>query len=73
MVYLNADPQHCVERLGPERAARPLLDDANWQQRWNKRRPIYESLCDVSIDTQSQDAQGSLNTLLQWLEGRKGS
>lgn len=72
VVYLRADARRCVERLGAQRAVRPLLDEkAEWQQRWERRRPLYEKLADVHIDTESCGEEGSLSLLLQWLADSK--
>jgi shikimate kinase len=71
VVWLRADPQICVARLGAQSTSRPLLDDAAiWQQRWRQRQPLYEALADVSIDTEHLDTAGSLALLLHWLDSR---
>lgn len=64
LVWLRADPEVCVARLGAARASRPLLDDgAGWRARWQRREPLYRALAQHVVDTHPQDESASLQAL----------
>lgn len=64
IVWLRADPQLCVSRLGQARKNRPLLEDEDvWRRRWNRRRSLYDALAQVVIDTGECDVRSSLEAL----------
>jgi len=70
VVWLRADPQRCVERLGPARLERPLLDGEEvWRQRWERRQPLYERLAEIIVDTEDVSVEASLKQLLSALRG----
>lgn len=71
VVWLRADPRRCIERLGSDSRARPLLDSAAiWQQRWVLRQPLYEKLAQVIVGVDHPDEQDSLAELVRRLQGR---
>jgi shikimate kinase len=72
VVWLEADPQACVARLGAARAARPLLAEADaWRARWTAREPLYRDLADITIHTHPDRVDASLAALIAAL-GRAG-
>ncbi len=72
VVWLRADPQACVERLGAARAARPLLDDETWRERYRRREPLYRAAARHTIDTHPADEDTSLRALLALVAQAKG-
>ncbi|MBU3704894.1 MAG: shikimate kinase, partial [Ilumatobacteraceae bacterium] len=49
VVWLKAEPELLIERVGRRRGHRPLLDDdpdQRLRQLWSERDPIYRSLAD---------------------------
>ena len=62
VVWLRADPDACIARLGAARAMRPLLD-ADWRARWERRAPLYAALADVIVDTHPVPFEASLAAL----------
>jgi shikimate kinase len=68
IVWLRADPEQCVARLGAARQARPLLDDDRWRRRWHRRQPLYERLAQVVVDTGDRSVQESFKELLAVLD-----
>lgn len=69
VVWLRADPRRCVERLGDQRQARPLLDaPQTWEARWLLRQPLYERLAQVVVSTDDVGEQESLDQLVLALE-----
>ena len=67
VVWLRADPEACVERLGAARATRPLLQDADWRIRYARRAPQYAALAAFVVDTHPDGVDASLRALLRWL------
>ena len=64
IVWLAADPEACVARLGAGRAARPLLaEPAAWRARWNKRENLYRDLADITVCTHPDTVEASLAAL----------
>lgn len=53
IVWLRAEPELLIERVGRRRSHRPLIDDdpdLRLRQLWAQRDPIYRSLADTTID-----------------------
>ena len=70
IVWLRADPDVCVARLGAERGTRPLLE-ADWRSRWERRAPLYAGLADAIVDTDQGVIETSLAALhAVWNAGR---
>ena len=55
IVWLRAEPEVCVARLGAARGDRPLLDDPAWRARHDRRVPLYAELADHTVDTHPDD------------------
>jgi len=73
VVWLRADPEICIARLGAARQMRPLLDDgADWRGRYERREPLYRQAAQSIVDTDQGDIEASLAALLRSL-GRDGA
>jgi shikimate kinase len=74
-IYLRAHPGSLIERLGQERAKRPLLSDENWTARlealYDQRRDLYEQ-ADIIIDTASRTSGDVTELVLQKLKELEG-
>ena len=69
VVWLRADPDACVARLGADRALRPFLDDESlWRARYTRREPWYRQLAVHVVETHPADVESSLAALLGWLD-----
>ena len=69
VVWLRADPDACVARLGKGRALRPLLDDeSSWRARYTRREPWYRQLAVHVVETHPADVESSLAALLGCLD-----
>ncbi len=65
VVWLRADPEACVERLGTSRDVRPLLDaSSDWRGRYARRESLYGALANHVVDTYPQSVQQSLDALV---------
>jgi len=67
ILWLDAAPEVCVGRLGSGRAARPLLDDPSWRERYDRRVPLYTALASHRIDTHSHDVPACVDRIVQLL------
>jgi len=68
VVWLRADPETCVARLGTARVTRPLLADADgWRARYARRAPLYAAVAAYVVDTHPDGVEASLGVLLRWL------
>lgn len=66
VVWLHADPETCVARLGDASARRPLLDAASdWRARYEQREPLYRALAQHIVETHPADEDASLDALLR--------
>lgn len=69
VVWLRADPQTCVSRLGAARALRPLLGrEADWRRRYARREPLYRQVAQCIVDTDRVDVETSLAVLLRFVQ-----
>ena len=69
VVWLRADPEVCVARLGAAKRHRPLLaDEAEWRRRWQQRQALYRALADYVVDTHPAGVEESLRQALEVLE-----
>jgi shikimate kinase len=74
IVWLTADPQACVTRLGDAAKVRPLLRAANgWRARWEGRAPLYRTLAAVVVSTHPESIETSLERLLALAAGEAAS
>jgi len=61
IVWLKAEPETLIDRVGRRRDHRPLLDDdpdRRLRQLWTERDPIYRSLADTTIDVTGKSVDG---------------
>ena len=68
VVLLTVDPAVVAGRM--RETTRPLLQDedplARWTQIYEERRPIYEELADLTIDTSSGPLQLVVDAIVEW-------
>jgi shikimate kinase len=65
IVWLEADPEACVARLGAARAARPLLATPElWRERYRRREESYRALADITVRTHPDRVEASLAALI---------
>lgn len=63
IVWLRADPEASVQRLGASRAARPLLQ-ADWRARYARRAARYAAWSDAAVSTHPDAVEASLVALI---------
>ena len=66
VVWLRADPQLLIRRVGTGRG-RPLLDDdpaANLLELYEARRPLYEAVAQITVDVDNRSARQVVDDLL---------
>jgi shikimate kinase len=68
VVWLRADPEAGVARLGEASRLRPLLD-GDWRSRWERRAPLYAALAECIVDTHPDDYETSLAALRKIWDG----
>jgi shikimate kinase len=68
VVLLTVEPRVVASRV--RESARPLLQGEDPMVRWTAiyeaRRPIYEKLADLTLDTSSGPLQQIVDTIVQW-------
>jgi len=68
VVWLRANPEACVARLGTARGERPLLDDeSSWRARYQRREPLYRDLAELVVETHPAALEASLEAVLHGL------
>jgi len=69
IVWLTADPDASVRRVGASAAVRPLLA-GDWRSRWSGRAPAYAEWADAWVSTYPEPVEASLAALLAlWRAG----
>ena len=68
VVYLSTNGKHIRSRISG--GNRPLLENgfADWQRIYDERKPIYESVADIIIDTSSIGLKEIINEICEKLE-----
>lgn len=68
VVFLTASAEAVARRLSG--STRPLLPNGveDWQRIFDERRPIYEALADIRIDTSNRPAWQIADDVLNWLK-----
>lgn len=70
VVWLRADPEICVSRLGSGRHVRPLLDDGTeWRERYARREPLYRQAAQCIVETDQEGIEACLGALLRCVQG----
>jgi shikimate kinase len=70
IVWLRAEPELLIERVGRRRGHRPLIDhdpDLRLRQLWTEREPIYRSLADTTIDVTGKSVEGVCSEIAEAL------
>lgn len=73
VVWLRADPATLAERVGSG-AGRPLLEGdpaGNIRSLYAARRPLYESLADLTVDVDGQSPAGVADRIVEWMRSRE--
>jgi shikimate kinase len=67
VVYLSTDGKHIASRL--RGGNRPLIKNgvADWRQIYNSRRPLYEQVADITVDTSSSSLVQTIEAILKGL------
>jgi len=74
VVLLTVDPAVVAGRV--RESARPLLQGedpmARWAQIFEERRPVYEELADLTIDTSNGPLQLVVDAIVEWTRATDG-
>jgi shikimate kinase len=67
VIYLSTDGRHIKSRL--KGTKRPLMKNGfdDWIRIYDERKPIYESIADLTIDTSGQSLSATVNEIKQKL------
>ena len=72
VVMLTVDPRVVAGRI--QGTARPLLTGEDpmerWRRIWQERRPLYESVADITIDTSTDPLQHVVDEIVAWARPR---
>ncbi len=76
-IYLRADVQTLIDRLGRSKRKRPLLEVQDWEEKLARlleaRRPLYEQ-ADVTVDVDdAEELEEAAKRLLDVLRGARGA
>jgi shikimate kinase len=67
VVLLTISDEAVEERLGKKAGSRPLSTDVDsWRALVDKRRPIYESLADLTVDTSTRPISKIADEIAEW-------
>jgi shikimate kinase len=68
VIYLETDGRHIGSRLS--KGNRPLLKNGfeDWKKIYAERRPIYEKLADITINTSKQGLRATLDEICERLD-----
>jgi shikimate kinase len=67
VVYLSTDGKHIASRL--RGGKRPLIKNgvSDWRQIYSSRRPLYEQVADITVDTSSSSLVQTIDAILEGL------
>lgn len=70
VVYLSVTPAAVQARLGGSK--RPLLTGgiADWERIFDLRRPTYEALATIRLDTSNRPISGIADEIVNWIQER---
>ncbi len=70
VIYLSVSVAAVQARLGGSK--RPLLAGgvADWERIYNQRRPIYERLATLQVDTSNRPISGIADEIVNWVQER---
>ena len=72
VVYLTVSPEVVAGRLGEDAGKRPLARDGveQWQRIFDARRPLYEEVADLEVDTSRRTFDEIAEEVAAWLRSR---
>ncbi len=67
VVYLSTDGKHIASRL--KGGNRPLIKNgiSDWRQIYNSRKPLYEQVADLTVDTSNSSLVQTIEAILEGL------
>ena len=67
VVYLSTDGKHIASRL--KGGNRPLIKNgiSDWRQIYNSRKPLYEQVADLTVDTSNSSLLQTIEAILEGL------
>ena len=70
VVYLSTDGKHIASRL--RGGNRPLIQNgiADWRKIYNSRKPLYDQVADITIDTSNSSLAQTIDAIFEGLKGR---
>jgi shikimate kinase len=68
VVYLSTDGKHIASRL--RGGNRPLIKNgiSDWRQIYNSRKPLYEQVADITVDTSNSSLVQTIEAILEGLK-----
>lgn len=73
VVYLSTDGKHIASRL--KGGNRPLIKNgiSDWRQIYNSRKPLYEQVADLTVDTSNSSLLQTIEAILEGLNKQNAS
>ena len=73
VVYLSTDGKHIASRL--KGGSRPLIKNgiSDWRQIYNSRKPLYEQVADLTVDTSNSSLLQTIDAILEGLNKQNAS
>ena len=73
VVYLSTDGKHIASRL--KGGNRPLIKNgiSDWRQIYNSRKPLYEQVADLTVDTSNSNLLQTIDAILEGLNKQNAS
>jgi shikimate kinase len=73
VVYLSTDGKHIASRL--RGGNRPLIKNGitDWRQIYNSRRPLYEQVADITVDTSNSSLVQTIEAIVEGLKRRNAN
>lgn len=68
VIYLSTDGKHISSRL--RGGNRPLIKNgiSDWRKIYNSRRPLYEQVADITVDTSNSSLVQTIDAILEGLK-----
>jgi shikimate kinase len=73
VVYLSTDGKHIASRL--RGGNRPLIKNGitDWRQIYNSRKPLYEQVADITVDTTNSSLVQTIEAIVEGLKRRNAN
>jgi len=73
VVYLSTDGKHIASRL--KGGNRPLIKNgiSDWRHIYNSRKPLYEQVADLTVDTSNSSLLQTIDAILEGLNKQNAS